>query len=265
MVMLLPAVVIKWSVNKLPFGREFSRLAPNCSGLSRFIGLLLFSLWLRLLLSLLALSLLLFWLRRFLLIPGIRARRRTISRIVVRRGCLRRVALGRLVLQLAFRNGNGRPGRNLLIPSRVILLRGCGLSLSLGGCFDNGFLGDVGHLWLLCILRRLCRSRGNFTDRCVLRSRRFRPRRRNRGARWLAWACVSRAANLSLLILLRVILSRLAWVSDCLVAAYSRRRSYSHWCRTGWREMLFDLLALDLGWGNRAPAVCLNDLLLHGE
>src|SRR5713226_10482798 len=85
-----------------------------------------------------------------------------------------------------------------------------------------------------------------------------------------AWVCARlvtayRDGRSYRLCLLGRYLARLALVCARLVTAHCDGRSYLHYRSSCLREMLLDLLALDLSRGNGAATVLLNDFLLHGE
>src|SRR5260370_15450488 len=116
------------------------------------------------------------------------------------------------------------------------------------------------------MLRLVDRWSAHVADRAVLLIRRFCLLGRYHWVYWLAWALFLRMGSLSVLVLLRVTLPRLARVPGRLVTSDRDGRSYFHLYRISYRrEMLLDLQALDLRRGNRVAAVLLNHFLLHGE
>ena len=113
-------------------------------------------------------------------------------------------------------------------------------------CFEFRLVRDVGDLRLDCTLRLVDRWSTHVADGAVLLIRRLCLLGRYHCAYRLAWGLLFRMGSLSVLVLPGVTLARVAWVCACLVTAHCDLRSYLHYRPNCLREMLLDLLALDL-------------------
>src|SRR5260370_21551898 len=115
------------------------------------------------------------------------------------------------------------------------------------------------------MLRLADRWSAHVADRAVLLIRRLCQLGRFHWACWLPRVLLFRMGGFRVLVLLRVTLLGLARFCACLVTAHCDGRSYLYYRSWRRREMLLDLLALDLSGGNRMSAVLLDHFLLHGE